>query len=100
VAEHGDEGRAAEEVACELAGFDGDGGELFDVGVWDESGICEEEDAIAADVFEVWGDEEGGAEDFGDVGEGFDGVEEGAEVGGGECLISTNEGVGLAVLDH
>ena len=100
VAEHGDKRGPAEEVVGELAGFDGDGGELLDVGVRDDAAIREEQDAVAAEVLEVGTDEDGGGEDFRHVRQRFDGVEEGAVKGGGLGFVARDEGVGLAVLDH
>ena len=41
-----------------------------------------------------------GGKDLGDVWEGLDGLDEGAEKGGGQRLVAADDGIGLAVLDH
>jgi len=101
VAEQGDGGGAAEEVAGEFSGFHGDGGKLRDVGLEDHRAVGEEQCALGAEVFEVGvADEQHGREDPGHVGQGLDGVEQGAVEAERQHLVSADQGVGLAVLDH
>lgn len=45
-------------------------------------------------------DEDGDSENFRHVGQGLDGMKQCPEKGGGHGLISANEGIRLAVLDH
>ena len=100
VAEHGHARGTAEEVAGEFAGFQGDGGEILHRGIGDEPAVGKEQQAVIAVVLEMRPEDQAGGKDFGDVGEGFDSLDQGAEKGGGQRLVAADDGVGLTVLDH
>jgi hypothetical protein len=99
VAEHGDAGDAAGELTAELGGFDGDAGELFDVGVGDDAAVGEDEEAFVA-VVAIGDLEDHAAGDAFDSGQGLDELEEGTQDAAGGGGGASDEAVGLAVLEH
>ena len=100
MAEQGDAYFAAEEMVGEFACLDGDGGELGDIGIGVERAIGHEDEARFAEVLEVVAGDDRDAENFRHMRQRLDRVEQCAEIGCGQCLISANDGVGMAVLDH
>lgn len=99
VAEEGDAGFVAGELAADFAGLDGDAGELVHGGFGDDGAVGKEDDAAFAVAF-VAEVEHLATGDGGDAGEGLDEGDEGAQcVGGGEAGAD-DEAVHEVVLEH